>query len=426
MNRFFYLLLLSRLALGSLSADSLSAHAFASEPQRISIDQALPYGQQPVDYWGATAQDAVQRLNRRLAKGEIELPFDDERGYLMPLLKALNVPVESQLLVFSKTALNPQLVEPKRPRAVYFNDEVAVGWVPEAAALEISAVDPHLGGQFYTLAQSAERQPQLVREQRCLACHAGATTLQVPGFMVRSFLTDDAGKPVVGYSRITHETDLAKRWGGWYVTGKPADLTHRGNLIGEADRQRHQRDSSFRGNVAHLEPFFDVATYPTTHSDVVAHLVFNHQMHGLNLLIRVNLESRLNRRSDAEDQLLRYLLFADEAPLASPVEGASGYTGWFERQGPADSQGRSLRQFDLHSRLFRYRLSYLIYTPAFEGLPIEVKERVYVRLWEEFTGNGASEASKHLESDERSAILAILRATKKDLPECFERVMSDE
>ena len=180
-------------------------------PSPIEFTDKVPYGLQPIDYLGKATADAGRRLNGRLKMRTVQLEYRQKNGYLRALLDALEVPVESQLLVFSKTALNQKLVNPQNPRAVYFNDEVTVGWVPGAASIELTAIDPLKGPIFYTLLQSPEKPPRLQRESRCLACHAGTTTLQVPGLMVRSFLTDKTGKPIVGYSRTTHDSELDRK-----------------------------------------------------------------------------------------------------------------------------------------------------------------------------------------------------------------------
>lgn len=393
-----------------------------SQTPSIDISDRLPFGQKPIDYHGVDVNDAVAGLNARLEAGSTSLHYDPKHGYLLSLLKALEVPIESQLLVFSKTAANQRLIAPRTPRAIYFNDDVSVGSVLGASTLEVTAMDPHKGALFWVLEQQQDREPRLKREARCLACHVGNSTLQVPGLMVRSFLTDLHGKPQVGYSRITHATAITKRWGGWYVTGRRDGMIHRGNLIGEQERSRHKREPTFRGNVTDLKPFLDVSRFPSPHSDIVAHLVLNHQAHGQNLLIRAGYESRFNRRSDVEDRLLRYLLFVDEAPLTAPVAGTSGFEAWFPKQGARDAKGRSLRQFDLKTRLFRYRLSYLVQTTMFERLPGEVKTRLYRRLWDALTtgklpkGKALSEAVLEIPNGERRAIIGILRSTQPELP----------
>ena len=387
-----------------------------SAPREVRLTDALPYGRNPIDYHSPKLDDSVARLRRTLNTAERSFKYRDGGGYLKSLLDALRIPVESQLLVFSKTALNPQFVGPKNPRAIYFNDETYVAWVPGAASLEISSIDPHKGAIFYTLRQSSEGKVRLQRKESCLTCHVSVATLQVPGLMARSFFTNNLGKPLTGYPRITHQTDFSKRWGGWYVTGMHGKISHRGNLIGESENRMHKQDPTHAGNTTDLKPFFDLSKHLSGQSDLVAHLVLNHQLHGQNLLTRVNYESRLNRHSDAEAQLLRYLLFVDETPLTSPVRGESGYAQWFQQQGPFDMAKRSLRQLNLNTRLLEHRLSYLIYSRSFDALPQTAKSRLYRRLWEILTGRDESETYRIIPQQERKKILEILRDTKKDLP----------
>ncbi len=394
---------------------------FAEGPARavipVDLNDSLPYGEKPIDYFGKDTQNAVETLNRQLDRGEVKFPPDEGTGYLRSLLKALDIPPESQMLVFSRTALNPKLVSPKNPRAVYFNEDCYVGWVPGAAALEVAAIDPQKGWMFYTLKQpqsSPEGEIRFERESRCLACHAGTSALKVPGGLVRALLTDAEGNTLSGYSRVTHDMPFEKRFGGWYVTGKHGRMPHRGNRI---DPRAGTPLMETPDNLKDLSTVLDPADrYLTAHSDLVAQMVLHHQVHGQNLLIRVHHEARLGRRSDAEEQLVRYLLFADEAPLSEPIQGSTGFAKWFEKRGKQDARGRSLREFDLKTRLFKYRLSYLIETPLFDALPAEVKQRIYQKLWEVLSAENSAPPFDHLSKAERRAILEIVSELKVDLP----------
>ena len=111
---------------------------------------------------------------------------------------------------------------------------------------------------------------------------------------------------------------------------------------------------------------------------------------------------------------MKALLFADEAGLADPVTGSTGFAGQFEQRGPFDSEGRSLRQFDLQTRTFRYPLSYLVYSQAFDGLPDMTRRYIYRRLSELLQGDGDDAGLPELQPDERAVILDILRATKAE------------
>lgn len=381
----------------------------ASGNEPIEITDPLPYAQSPFDYHGRQTDDAAARLSRRLATGESTLAHDARWGYLLAVLHELDVPVESQVLVFSKTALHPQLVGPRNPRAIYFNDEVYVAWVPGAPAIEIAAVDPHKGAIFYSLPQKSDSPPRISRQSNCLACHVTKSTLGVPGLTVRSVITDDAGKPLFAFPAVNHATAFAKRWGGWFVTGGSAPREHLGNRVGRAAHRE-----PFVDNLDHVEPPLDALRYPSPHSDIVAHLVLIHQVHGQNLLCRMSYEVRLGRRSDAEDRLVRYLLFADERPLTAPVKAANGFAQRFASRGPADSRGRSLRQLNLETRLFEHRLSYLIYSRAFKALPRVVKRRLYTQLGKALSGDAKRADAAMIPQRERQEIVTILRETVPD------------
>jgi len=391
----------------------------AAEPRKVTVEASLPFGQAPVDYLGETTADPIARLDRRLVDGEATLKPVPGRGYLDAVLRLLRVPVSSQLLVYSKTAVNQRLVTPKTPRAIYFNDAVSVAWVPGTAELELSAVDPVKGAMFYVLKQpeaSAGGAPRFHRKRSCLACHIGRTTLSVPGGIVRSFLVESTGKPLEGYSRVTGTTRITNRWGGWYVTGRLGSSIHMGNLVNRDENRRHRHDASFRASLDRLDALVDLKTYLSPHSDVVAHLVLDHQLHGQNLITRVSYEHRLGRRSDAEDRLLRYLLLAEEPRWEGEIAGTSGFAKWFQEQGPRAGDGRSLRQLDLSSHLFRYRLSPLVYSPQLAVMPDAPRKRLGRRLRAVLEGRPAGGLEKLLSDRQRADLRDILEATREDLP----------
>ena len=391
----------------------------AAEPRKVTVEASLPFGQAPVDYLGETTADPIARLDRRLVDGEATLKPVPGRGYLDAVLRLLRVPVSSQLLVYSKTAVNQRLVTPKTPRAIYFNEAVSVAWVPGTAELELSAVDPVKGAMFYVLKQpeaSAGGAPRFHRKRSCLACHIGRTTLSVPGGIVRSFLVESTGKPLEGYSRVTGTTPITNRWGGWYVTGKLGSSIHMGNLVNRDENRRHRHDASFRASLDRLDALVDLKTYLSPHSDVVAHLVLDHQLHGQNLITRVSYEHRLGRRSDAEDRLLRYLLLAEEPRWEGEIAGTSGFAKWFQEQGPRAGDGRSLRQLDLSGHLFRYRLSPLVYSPQLAVMPDAPRKRLGRRFRAVLEGRPAGGLEKLLSDRQRADLRDILEATREDLP----------
>lgn len=386
----------------------------------------MPFDEETIGYSKAKDKSPVARLQERIERGEVTLPHDDKFGYLLALLNELHVGTNSQVLVFSKTSFQRERITPNTPRALYYNDDVYLGFIPGSPLLEISAVDPKLGGVFYTLEQSKTARPKFVRTDQCLECHASAKSMGVPGHLLRSFAVDESGVVDMssGTSQVNHRTPFEERWGGWYVSGTHGDQKHRGNLFGKTAFARHEKEPNFRGNQTDLGAWFETTDYPAATSDVVALMVLEHQTHMHNFITRLNYEStialqqygHLNYLKNVIEAFLKYLLFVEEAPLTSTVRGSDEFAKRFAAQGPRDPQGRSLRQFNLRTRLFEYPCSYLIYSEAFDALPAKLKARLYERLWEIVSGTDQSEAFESLTPETRRAIREILADTKKDLP----------
>jgi hypothetical protein len=386
----------------------------------------MPFDEDTINYSKAKATGPVARLQERIDQGQAKLKHDSSYGYLRALLAELKVSTNSQMLVFSKTSFQRERISPQHPRAIFFNDDVYIGLVPGSPMLEISEADPKLGGVFYTLSQTKVEKPKFARTDQCLECHASAKTMGVPGHLVRSFATDENGVVDLasGTSLVNHRTPLEERWGGWYVTGTHGQQSHRGNLVGKAAFERHQTEPDFLGNLTDLSRFFAVSEYPTPHSDIVALMVLEHQIHMHNFITRLNYASvialqqygHVNYLKSATEAFLKYLLFVEETPLTAPIQGASGFAVSFAAQGPRDAQGRSLRDFDLQTRLFKYPCSYLIYSDAFDSLPEKLRAHIHQRLWDILTGKNDSEDFQKLPAGTRHAILEILIATKRDLP----------
>jgi hypothetical protein len=265
----------------------------------------------------------------------------------------------------------------------------------------------------------------------------------LPGHFVRSVFADRQGLPVLsaGSFRTDHASPLRERWGGWYVTGTSGKQMHLGNLIA-GDKGRVEAEDNAAGvNVTDLHDRFTAGLYPTPHSDIVALMVLEHQAEGHNRLTRANLltrvalhdEAELNKalgrpaeyRSDstvsrirtAGEPLVKYLLFSGEAKLTDRLEGTSGFAREFAARGPRDIHGRSLRDFNLERRMFKYPLSYLIYSRSFDELPGPVRDYVWRRLWEVLSGGDSDADFAHLSNGDRRAILEILRDTKPGLPD---------
>ena len=381
-----------------------------------------------IQYATRPTTDRVARLNQSGPRGEPSFPRDPRTGHLRNVLDALGVPVESQLLVFSKTGVQRAYTSPHNPRALFFNESVVVGYVPGAPLLEIASLDPQQAVIFYTVDQTAPA-PAFVRGRSCLSCHVSASTLDVPGLIARSNIVADDGTPLprLGSNDVNHQTPHPDRWGGWLVTSEGptpySQRAHSGNIT-----------FSGRGNTSNqvfvdwISSAPDARGYAAGSSDVVALLVFDHQMHAINLLTRLNWESRVaasGGRMDASadgnvrhlvDELVDYLLYIGEARLPVPLAARPGFAEHLEARIPKDRRGRSFAQLDLVSRLMRYPCSYIVYSAAFDGLPSSVKRAVYARMLEILSRRDSRTAYAQLTSDDRRAILEILRDTKPDFP----------
>jgi len=366
--------------------------------------------------------DRVEQLNQKLRSGEVRLEFEQRTGYLRSLLAALDIPIASQIALFSGTSLQARIINARNPRTIFFNDTTAVGWMADGL-IEVASLDPRQGANFYLLPQqTTPTVRQLARDTRCLACHYSVATLGVPGFLVRSIPSAPSGMimPWLGNYTTDHRSPLTERWGGWYVTGRGG--RHLGNAPIEDRSLADVRIDDINLNVTSLADRFDTRRYLSAHSDIVALLVFDHQMRMMNLLTRLGWEARIlahDKRpstalNDAVSEVVDYMLFVDEAPLDT-VRGTSGFAERFSARGPRDAKGRSLRDFDLQRRLFRYPCSYMIYSDAFDALPDAARDAVYARLLQVLTGKDSSGKYRNLSAVDRQSILEILRDTKSDL-----------
>jgi hypothetical protein len=413
-----------------LGACAAAAAASLQAQRPDAFTQSLDHP--AIRYRTAPTRDRVAELNRQIEQGRVSLTFDAGSGYLRSVMNALRVPVESQLLVFSETSAQAEQINMRNPRAVYFDDDVAIGWVRGAATLELAAVDPQQGVIFYTLPQAQADTPRFARDNSCLLCHAIWETHGVPGLQVLSTFPMADERAYAGGGVTDHRTPIPERWGGWFVTGRSVPPHHLGNL--PVVRPVTSRAVPQAPVLPSVKGLFDLSGYPAYTSDIVALMVLEHQSRMTNLITWLGWEARAAaaagggaeaRASGAERvdyavrQLVDYMLFVDEAPLTRPVEGGSGFAAQFAAKGPRDTKGRSLRQLDLQSRLFRFRCSYMIDSAAFAALPEAVRQAIYTRLSAVLSGADTEPAYKAMARDERQTILDILRDTRRDLPAGF-------
>lgn len=422
------LLLLTLLASVLMSAD-LRAQAYFEE-------KPILYGQAPVN-------DRVARLARQLESGEVKLRHRPRRGYLESLLEALEISPTSQVLVFSKTSFQLRRISPRTPRALYFNDDTYVGYVQGGEVLEISTQDPRQGAIFYTLDQRGMGLPRLSRQNyECTSCHASSMTRGVPGHVVRSVYTAPDGQPILRAGTFVTDdaSPFEERWGGWYVTGTHGRARHLGNIFSPSRDEPYELDREKGANLVDLSRRIETRPYLTPHSDLIALMVLEHQTQLQNLITRAGFQTRralwdqgvideaLDRRDDrpnaatrrridhSVEALVEYLLGAKAIQWKEPIAGTSGFAEQFARKGSRDSRGRSLRDLDLRTRLFRHHLSPWIQSEAFLALPPEALESAYQRLWLALTSEGSDPLSDHLDAGDRRAILEILKETQPGLP----------
>jgi hypothetical protein len=409
-----------------------------------STARAADLDRPPIQYATAPDDNVVSGLRSRIAQGDIPEHTRDH-GYLKAVLKGLNVPVSSQTLVFSRTSLQRSRIGPKMPRAIYFNDDVTVGFCRQGDVLELAAADANLGTVFYTMDQNPKKGAKIERQtENCLICHGSSGNQGFPGHLFRSVSPNSSGDPVLslGTKRVDHSTPFEDRWGGWFVTGTSGSQDHLGNqMVGGWPGLDPKTPNS---NVVDLRPYFTVANYLSPHSDLVALMVLEHQGEAHNRIARANMLTRLALHEQDElnkalkepagtrsesitrrihwacEPVVQYLLFHEEAKLTGPVAGTSDFAKEFAARGPFDANRRSLREFDLKTRMFRYPLSYTIYSKLFDGLHPEAKARVYLRLWEVLSGKDESKEFAHLSQEDRKAIREILHATKPGLPEYWK------
>jgi len=417
-------------ALGSVwPVDAQRAGAFKGS----SDDPAIRYSTT------TALNNAVVEVNRQLQDGTVQLTFDGRSGFLQSALEALRIPVDSQLIVFSRTSLQRKLISEQNPRALFFNDRVALGWVRGGDVLEVAAHDESAGVVFYTLEQRVDATagpPQFTRAFECLGCHVTGSTLGVPGLLMFSTTRPEPSQSSGLPRHIDHSDSFPRRFGGWFVTGSTGSVPHMGNDMAALDGRSNRELGS-------VENLFDADGFRALSSDIVAHLVLTHQAGMTNLLTRAGWEARVADSwlrppftptpgqeartavvmSAIAGELVDYLLFIDEARLTDRVRGGSGFAERFSASGPRDRKGRSLYELELNRRLMKYPCSYLIYSPAFDALPLLVKDQIYRRMWEVLSGQEqAPQYRSALSLADRQSIVEILRDTKKDLPPYFQNV----
>ena len=409
---------------------------------RASAQQVEPFEEPPINYSATPTNDRATAISAKFQSRAMEIRSMPAKKRLQWLLAELGVPVESQIFVFSKTSLQRELINPEAPRVLYFSDEAYIGWSP-TGAFEVAVFDAKLGATFYVFEPHATKEePLLARSGDCLLCHSRHE--HTPSLRTRSVFPDANGEPLSGSgsSNIAPSTPLAERWGGWYVTGTKAPFEHRGNLTGKKIDDFEGPAAQPTRNLLSLEGVDDTRRYLLNTSDVVPLLMHDHQVHVHNVLSKANQDARialhrwpamreiLGLPKDAPPQgsclvvfdsqaekVLDALLCRDEAAWpAGGIQGDGVFAPAYAKTRKPDAKGRSLRDLDLQTRLFRYRCSPLIYSESFATLPKELHDIILLRLSSGLRAFPPSPSFGHLPDDERAAIHEILSATLPNLP----------
>jgi hypothetical protein len=381
---------------------------------------------EPIRYSDTMPTDRLAGLVKKLEERKLEGQPGQGLKALEFVLDYLNVPKESQVLVFSKTSLQISRITPQNPRSLYFSENAYVGYVP-GGAVEVIAHDAVLGPVFYLVESDKDGAMKIERDtNRCLSCHATSRTENVPGMLIRSVYAEETGHPILqlGTHDVAHETPLADRWGGWFVTGR-SSLPHLGNRVFKEDSDLTPSSIPIKS----VGGMVDAKNYLGPNSDIVSLLVLEHQVKMHNLINAAAMNYRrsvyfmqtLNPDADptlgsageiadsgAED-IVDYLFFKDETDLGDDVEGDPGFQQAFVKRFPKAKDGESLAEFRLFGRIFKNRCSYMVYSEAFKGMPVALKNRVIARMKRVVAGE--EEGFDYLKESERKRIDTILSET---------------
>ncbi len=402
--------------------------AAAAGPVRGEREPWQDFSAAPHDYWTRPLTDRFSLMKDDLASGKIPLDHRSEKAFVSSLLQALKVPASSQMLVFSATSLQLSLISTRNPRALYFTDDLYVGWVP-GGQIEIVSLDPALGGIYYIF--DVPRRPggalNVDRSNRCMNCHGAADSGWVPGLVLSSVIPGPNGGSLMSWRQemLGHGVPLSERMGGWLVTGTGSWQGHHGNMTGTLYAGKLTTTPLGFGET------FEVERYPAATSDLLAHLLHEHQAGFITIALEAGYRARAavhqgggsltaaqeEELQTAAEKLVQYLLFADEAALPpGGVAGDPAFRQDFAATRKPDAAGRSLRDLDLKERLLQYRCSYMIYSPVFQGLEPGMKSRVRQRLQAALDPARRDRLSRKLPPEEKLAISAILKATLPDWP----------
>lgn len=403
------------------------------------------YENPPINYSATEPHDMAGALEKAQEQGKVKIDRKDDWSVIYGVLKQFHIPQESQVMVFSKTSKQNDRISPATPRVIYFGDNAYVGY-SYGGLMEVSVIDPKLGPIFYLADPHVDKSEPIrfTRDQSCLSCHGGPFSPDVPGVLVRSVCPGPEGHPIMsqGSTVVDTTTPFEDRWGGWYVTGKHGKSVHKGNVTAEENGESVKLNPLPGQNITKLDKFFDTSPYPRKTSDIVALMVLEHQTSTQNILTKANhasiramhmqksLQKELGETVTDEptgtarriidhcaEDVVDALLFKDEATLPEGgIEGDGVFQASFERNAPHTKEGRSLKDLQLLTRLFKYRCSYMIYGLTFQNLMPQLKTTVFQQLTAALNGQAKENRYDYLGEKERHHIQAILAETLPSAP----------
>lgn len=373
-------------------------------------------------YYTRPLNDPFTKKKADLESGKIPLDYTNGKTFVTSLLKAFDIPASSQMLAFSTTSLQLSKISPSNPRALYFDEDLYISYVP-GGKIEIVSLDPQLGGIFYIFDIPQNGSPlKPERTTQCMNCHAEADTRHVPGLVIKSVIPGPNGGSLDSFRRSLtgHDIPLKQRFGGWYLTGPIPIEDHWGNTIGKLSPTGLSRRTIQPGEL------FSFDNYPYSSSDILPQLLHEHQAGFVNQVVEAAYKYRSYMYEDqgnlspahAEEmakttqQLTRYILFADEAPLPEgQIKGDPQYKKDFLASRKALPSGESLRDFDLQTRLFKHRCSYMVHSAVFQGLAPEYKTQVLQSLAKALDTQSPDPEYSYLSTGEKEVIKKLLQTT---------------
>jgi len=365
-----------------LSGQSLVASGEQNALPAVSFRAAIH------QYLEKQPRDPFTRIKPDLESGS--LFYDDRKplGYLESLLGKLKISKHSQQLVFSTTSLQLSRISPRNPRAIYFNEDLYLGYVP-GGQIEVIGIDPEIGAIPYIFSPPAGRDsrwhPRAIRSRRCMNCHANSDIGGIPGLLLSSVIPGPGGGSIDAFRQTEtgHSIPYDLRFGGWHLTGNHTFPSSWANSTGVMSKSIVTKISNPPGT------FFNWNQYLVPQSEVIANLVLEHQVGFINRCLGATYRlrefflleeskdpaKRKERIAQEAVRIVEYALFLDEVPLPKPIS--------FENSSFAkDFQGNGdpLRQFNLKDRLMQRRCSYMMKSLSFEGLPDELKDIVFSQI----------------------------------------------